>query len=89
MNVAPFGKTKADFLRSYGFNNMNLDILEQGLIDTAQAQDVKEVVTSLHGTKYVIDGEVKTPQGDVIMMRTVWIIDKGEENPRFVTAYPI
>ena len=68
---------------------MNLDILEQGLINTAQTEDVKEIVTSLHGTKYVIEGEIQTPLGGVIMMKTVWIIDKGEENPRFVTAYPI
>jgi len=28
---------------------MNLDILEQGLINTAQTEDVKEIVTSLPG----------------------------------------
>ena len=47
--IHPVGKTKADFLRSFGFNKMNLDILEQGLINTAQTEDVKEIVTSLPG----------------------------------------
>ena len=47
--IHPVDKTKADFLRSFGFNKMNLDILEQGLINTAQTEDVKEIVTSLPG----------------------------------------
>jgi len=27
--------------------------------------------------------------GGSIKMRTVWIIDRDQERPRFVTAYPI
>jgi hypothetical protein len=36
----------------------------------------------------VIDGEIKTPTGVVVQLRTIWIIDAGEDIPRFVTAYP-
>ncbi|MFA5822749.1 MAG: DUF6883 domain-containing protein [Thermodesulfovibrionales bacterium] len=50
--------------------------------------DVIEAISSLHGVKYIIDGLLTTPIGGSVKMRTVWIIDKGQERPRFVTAYP-
>jgi hypothetical protein len=83
------GKSKAKLLRSIGFNEANIDLLKQGLIDIAQAEDVKEAISSPHGVKYVIEGELKTPVGGSIRMRTVWIMDEGHERPRFVTAYPV
>jgi len=83
------GKSKAKLLRSLGFNEMNIDMLKQGLITIVHSGDIKEEVSSSHGVKYVIDGTLKTPDGGLINMRTVWIIDKGQERPRFVTAYPL
>ena len=38
--------------------------------------------------KHVVDGALATPHGDVVWLRTVWIIDTGLDRPRFVTAYP-
>ncbi len=64
-------------------------MLKQGLINIAQSEDVVEVISSPHGVKYIIDGGIKTPAGNFIKMRTVWIIDKEQESPRFVTAYPL
>ncbi len=83
------GKSKAKLLRSLGFNETNVDLLKQGLISIAHSGDVKEAISSLHGVKYIINGLLKTPDGGSIKMRTIWIIDKGHERPRFVTAYPL
>lgn len=83
------GKSKAKLLRSLGFNEMNIDILKQGLIAIAHLGDIKEAVSSPHGVKYIIDGLLKTPDGGSVRMRTVWIIDKVKDRPRFVTAYPL
>jgi len=83
------GKSKAKFLRSFGFNEMNIDMLVQGLISIAHSGDIKEVLSSPYGVKYVIDGLLRTPAGGFIEMRTIWITDKGQVRPRFVTAYPI
>ena len=47
-----------------------------------------EVVETLYGMKYVVDGEVRAPTGESIEIRTVWIVEKGEVRPRLVTAYP-
>lgn len=83
------GRSKAKFLHMFGFDESNLDLLEQGLITIAQTQEVKEVFTSPHGTKYTIDGVLQTPINRTVSLRTVWITDKGQDNPRFVTAFPI
>ena len=83
------GKSKAKFLRSLGFNEVNVNLLKEGLIAIAHSGNVKDVVSSSHGVKYVIDGQLKVPVGGFIEMRTVWIIDKGQSRPRFVTSYPL
>lgn len=82
------GRSKAKFLRAFGFNDANIELLERGLFTIAQTQEVNDVVDSPHGTKYVIDGSLQTPVGTTIRLRTVWIIDKGLDRPRFVTAIP-
>jgi hypothetical protein len=83
------GKSKAKILRSVGFNETNVNLLKEGLIAIAHSEDVEGMISSPHGVKYVIDGLLKTPDAGSIKMRTVWIIDKGQVRPRFVTAYPI
>lgn len=82
------GRSKAKLLRMYGFNEANLDSLEKGLITIAQNQEVNNIISSPHGKKYTIDGFLYTPTNKSIKVRTVWIIDKGRDKPRFVTAYP-
>lgn len=81
----PIGKSKAKYLRSFGFSNANVELLKQGLITIAQTEDVKEVISSTHGVKYVIDGSLQTPVKVFIKLRTIWIIEKGEEVARFIT----
>ena len=55
----------------------------------AQNTQVADSERSLYGTKYMIDGVLDTPNGVMIRIRTIWIIEKGQETPRFITAYPI
>lgn len=83
------GRSKARWLHSVGFDETNVELLEQRLIAIAHFEDVKEVASSPHGTKYVIEGSLQTPAGSLVRVRTVWIIDKGQDRPRFVTAYPV
>jgi hypothetical protein len=82
------GKSKAKFFQSLGFDDTNIDILEQGLLLIAQTELVKDVISSPHGEKYVIDGFLQTPAGRNIYIRTVWIVEPVEDSPRFITAYP-
>lgn len=85
----PIGKWKGRLFRAHGFNETNVDLLEKSLISIANYEDLKDVVRSEHGTKYIIDGSVQTPVGSSIRVRTIWIIEVEQDRPRFVTAYPL
>ena len=85
----PIGKSKSKYLRSFGFNEQNIGLLKQELISIAKSEEVIEVISSLHGIKYIINGVIQTPAGETVKLRTIWITDKGQIRPRFVTAYPV
>ncbi|MFB2977595.1 DUF6883 domain-containing protein [Microseira sp. BLCC-F43] len=82
------GKSKAKFFREFGFNEENVEILEQELLRVARFQEINETITTTHGTKYTIVGTINTPSGKAVNVITVWIIDANQETPRFVTAGP-
>ena len=82
------GRGKAKLFRGAGFNESNVSLLEQRLLEIAHSAEVSETVSSSHGTKYVVEGMLETPEGSFIRLLTVWIVDTGTDRPRFVTAYP-
>ena len=84
----PVGGPKARYLRASGFNETNIALLHDGLIGIAHLYEVQNSLSIPYGEKFVIDGEILAPNGSFIFLRTVWIIDKGQDRPRFVTAYP-
>ncbi len=57
----PIGKWKAKFFRLHGYNETNSDLLKQQLMAIIHHEDVKDVTISPFGTKYIIDGTLKTP----------------------------
>jgi len=83
------GRSKAKRLRAVGFNDENVAMLEQAILQIATSQPVKDAIDTPHGVKYVIEGTIATPNRAIIAFRTVWIIDTGETFPRFVTAHPL
>lgn len=85
----PTGKFKAKFFIRLGFSPDNPEQLEAQLYVIAQSEPVVEIVRSPFGTKYIVDGETEAPRGKKAFIRTVWIIEHGSDEPRFVTAYPI
>ncbi len=84
----PVGKSKARFFREAGFDESTIDLLIRGLLRIARTQEVAETSATVHGLKYVLEGELEAPTGRRLRLRTVWIVDQGQERPRFVTAYP-
>jgi hypothetical protein len=83
------GMWKSSFFRSIGFDETNAESLEKAIVEIAQNEDVKKIIESPYGTKYVVDGFIVLAEGISIGLQTVWIIESGEEYPRFVTAYPL
>jgi len=85
----PIGRSKARFLYAFGFDQTTVNELAQALMAIAHTEEVREVLPSPHGIKYVIDGMLRTPSGMPVAVRTVWIVDTSQDRPRFVTAYPV
>jgi hypothetical protein len=82
----PIGGPKAQFFFSVGFRDAVA--LENALLELAWTGDVASMTTSAHGVKYAVDGVVSTPAGRLVKLRTIWIVERAHEGPRFVTAYP-
>lgn len=83
------GMAKARFFATIGYTQRNADELEEALLSIARYGEVREQVTTEYGTKYVVDGWLEAPACKVVAVRTVWIVEIGQEAPRLITAYPL
>jgi len=89
MNLShPEGSGKARFFLGLGFGVDNWQALADALLRVAVSGTVAQVVDSVHGSKYIVDGTLSAPSGQTTVVRTVWIREPWEERPRLVTAYP-
>jgi hypothetical protein len=84
----PDGVSKARFFVSMGFTAESWLVLAEAFRCLATATAVTKRIETDHGTKYIVDGKIETPSGRSPIVRTVWIIDRGREIARLVTAYP-
>ena len=84
----PTGKGKAEFFTAMGFQREAWEVLADALRQVARDRPVTKSMTSSHGQKYIVEGELATPNGQRPLIRTVWVVDAGRETPRLVTAYP-
>lgn len=84
----PDGFGKATFFTAVGFQPEAWESLAEAFRQLARNSPVTKSMTSVHGQKYIVDGTVLTPKGQVVIVRTIWIVEKGENRPRLVTAYP-
>lgn len=83
----PIGRFKAEFFKSIGFTNDSRDVLEVE-IRALLGNDATIKEKTEYGQKYEIRGTITGPTGQSAGIVTAWIILKGEEIPRFITAYP-
>jgi hypothetical protein len=79
---------KAKFFLRLGFTAEQWQVFAEALRRLAASFPVMDLVESLHGIKYIVIGRIETPFGKSPSVRTVWIVDKGNDKPRLVTAYP-
>jgi hypothetical protein len=85
----PAGGSKASFFLHFGFRPDEWRRLAEALQQHARENDVVESEEGEHGTRFVVDGMLPTPDGTVLNVRSAWYIDKGGTTPRFVTAHPL
>ena len=83
------GGSKADRFIKFGFSIEQWEVLAQALIVHGINNEVINMESTKYGMKYVIEGDVETPNGVPLYVRSVWQIDWVTESPRLVTAYPI
>jgi hypothetical protein len=80
---------KATFFADVGFTADGWGVLADSLRAMARNAPVSSRADSVHGEKFVLEGEIPTPSGKTPRVRSVWIVDRGSDAPRLVTAYPV
>lgn len=83
----PANQGKAAFFQSLGYSSSSWKALAEALIAHAHVNEVAQVVETVHGTKYVVEGALITPDGRAADVRSIWIIDAQHAYPVLVTAY--
>ena len=86
----PAAGSKASFFLSFGFTVAQWQRLADALLKHARENELRGGGEQTeHGTRYVVDGPLTSPDGSVLNVRTAWYIDVGGIAPRFVTAHPL
>jgi hypothetical protein len=85
----PAGRSKAVFFRLFGFRADQPEVLLAALLEHAATAEVTAIIGSPFGVKYEISGPLGTPDGRRVAMKTIWIVEAGGSEPRFVTSYPV
>jgi hypothetical protein len=83
------GKSKAIFFMEFGFDPQRWEELAIALKEHAVDNDIAQEEKTAFGTRYVIEGLLKAPDGRQLNVRTAWFIDDDGDAPRFITAHPL
>jgi hypothetical protein len=84
----PVGRFKAAFFRALGYTPQNCGELEAALRRLVETVDVESEEATEYGQKYRVSGQLTGSAGIDAIVVTVWIVLRGESQPRFVTAFP-
>lgn len=80
---------KAEFFFRFGFSAEEPGRFAQALLSHAVNTEVSRVATGYdESLRYILDGPLETPRGHTPLVRSVWVIERNQTLPRFVTAYP-
>ena len=84
------GRGKARFFRRLGFHPDRWQELADALRDHARGNPVSAVFDSSYGTRYVVEGSLRSPDGrqPPANIATVWLVEHGAHAPRLITAFP-
>lgn len=83
------GKSKASFFMEFGFDSSRWEELATALKQHAIDNEITIQERTIFGTRYVIEGLLKAPDGRWLNIRSAWFIDEEGEGPRFITAHPL
>lgn len=83
------GGNKSIFFQKIGFERSKWKLLRDALLLHCKENDVLNTIETNYGTKYIVEGELTSPDGRNPNVRTIWFIANNEKFPKFITAYPI
>ncbi|MGH7782432.1 MAG: DUF6883 domain-containing protein [Candidatus Binatia bacterium] len=83
------GKSKASFFMQFGFDLDRWEALALALKQHASDNEVALEEKTIFGTRYIVDGPLKAPDGRLLNIRSAWYIKTDGDVPRFVTAHPL
>jgi len=83
------GKSKASFFMEFGFDPDRWEKLAAALKQHAMDNEIALEESTSFGTRYVIDGLLKAPDGTWLNVRSAWFIEDDGDSPRFITAHPL
>lgn len=75
------------FLR-LGFSHEEVETLRQALLEHARTAWITKEERNPYGVKYVVEGRLRSPDRRDPSVSSVWIVERSDAGPRFVTAYP-
>ena len=75
------------FQSQLGLNRHNVGLLVEALKQAARSGDAIESRRDEYGRRYRIDFEFKGPNGNMATIHSIWIVEIGKNDPRFITCY--
>lgn len=84
----PVGGSKANYFMAFGFTLEQWEILRDALLNHVHTAQIIEIRQKKHGISYAMEGKLATPDERDPTIISVWQIDTGQDEPRFITAYP-
>ena len=84
-----YGASKARFFAAFGFRVEEWERLAEALRERGRMHEVARTRDTGFGPRYLVEGELHTPNGRRPQVRSVWQLDRGEVAPRLITAYPL
>jgi hypothetical protein len=82
-------KARLRFSIEFGFDPQKWKELDKALRQHAMDNEITRQEQTIFGTRYVIEGFLKAPDGRSLNVRTAWFIDNESDIPRFITAHPL
>ncbi len=84
----PVGRFKAAFFARLGYTRSSWARLRDDLLAVALSGEVTLGEAPAYGQKYEVRATVEGPTGRRADIVSVWIVLKGQDRPRLVTAFP-
>lgn len=84
----PVGGPKASWFLMLGYQTEVPELLAADLLRIVGSSDDFDSLPDSFGVKYVIRGVLRTPSGRLVPLQSIWMIEKGSDVPRLVSAYP-